>query len=82
MHTNNKGADQPALPDQLLDYDFRSLESIIACYTQSFNTLVEQVGLSVTWSHTPKTGFPAQGSYIQAAQMTVKTCAIVMWASV
>ena len=47
---NNKGADQPAHLRRLISaFVIHLLESIIA----------EQVGLGMTWSETPKTGFVA-----------------------
>ena len=63
-YSNNKNADQPAHPRSLISaFVVRCLDSVIpllAIYDISRLYLVsvaEQVGLSLTWSETPKTGF-------------------------
>ena len=60
----NKGADQPAHPRSLISaFIVRCLDSIIPLVSISeFSSLylvsvAEQVGFSLTWSETPKTGF-------------------------
>ena len=49
---NNKGADQPAHPHSLISaFAFRSFESII-----SRLSVIKEIGLSLAFSKTPKTG--------------------------
>ena len=61
---NNKGADQPAPPRSLIStFVVRCLDSIIPLVSISetsslyLASMAVQVGLSFTWSETPKTGF-------------------------
>ena len=67
-YANNKEADQSAHPHSLIStFVVPSLDSIIPVvnkYQISRLKLVsvpEQTGLSLTWSHTPKTGFLMAG---------------------
>ena len=64
---NNKGADQPAhWPSLISAFVIRSLESLISRLAMSKNAILylvsvaEQVGLNLTFSETPKTGFLAR----------------------
>ena len=60
---NNKGADQPAHPRSLSAFVVRCLDSIISVLAITeisrllLVSVVEQAGLSLNWSQTPKTGF-------------------------
>ena len=63
-YANNKGTDQPAHPRSLISaFVVRCLDSIIPVLAKSkFSRLwlvsvAEEVGLSLSWSQTPKTGF-------------------------
>ena len=63
-YANNKGADQPAHPRSLIStFIVRCLDNIISLVSISKTakrykvSVGEQAGLSITWSHTPKTGF-------------------------
>ena len=63
-YANNKGADQPAHLRSLISaFVVRYLDSIIPILAKSkisrlqLVSVVEQAGLSLTWSETPKTGF-------------------------
>ena len=60
-HANNKDADQPAHPRSLISaFVIRCINSIIPLVSIpkiSSLQLAEQVGLSLTWSQTPKTWF-------------------------
>ena len=64
QYANNKGADQPAHPRSLTSaFVVRCLDSIISLvFITEISSLyrasvAEQAGLSLTWSHTPKTDF-------------------------
>ena len=64
LYTNNKGADQPAQPRSLIStFVVRCLDSIIPVVSISetsslcLASVAVQVGLCLTWSQTPKTGF-------------------------
>ena len=63
-YANNKGADQPALPGSLISAFFvRCLDNIITLVSISkisslyLASVAVQVGLSLPWWQTPKTGF-------------------------
>ena len=63
-HANNKGADQPVHPHNLIStFVVRCLDSIIPLVSISeisslyLVSVAAQAGLSLTWSQTPKTGF-------------------------
>ena len=63
-YANNKGADHPAHLRSLISaFVVRYLDSIIPILAKSkisrlqLVSVVEQAGLSLTWSETPKTGF-------------------------
>ena len=63
-YVNNKGADQPAHPCSLISaFVADCLDSIISLVSISdisslcLASVAAQAGLSLTWSHTPQTGF-------------------------
>ena len=63
-YANNKGPDQPAHPRSLISaFVVRCLDSIIPLLVKAeisrpeLVSVVEQAGLSLTWSKSPKTGF-------------------------
>ena len=67
-YANTKGADQPAHSRSLTStFVVRCLDSIIPLIAIAeisrlwLASVAEQAGLSLTWSHTPKTGFLVTG---------------------
>ena len=63
-YTNNKGADQPAHPRNLIrTFVFHCLDSLIPLVSKSeisspyIATVAAQASLSLPWSQTPKTDF-------------------------
>ena len=64
-YANNKGTDQPAHPRSLISaFVVRCLDSIMSIFAiisklsrHWLVPVVEQAGLCLTWSQTPKTGF-------------------------
>ena len=63
-YANNKGADQPAHPRSLIStFVVRCLDSVMSLVSVTkisslmLASVAEQVGLSLTWSETPKDTF-------------------------
>ena len=63
-YANNKGTDQPEHPRSLISaFVVRCLDSTMSLVSVTkisslmLASVAEQVGLSLTWSETPKTGF-------------------------
>ena len=63
-YSNNKGADQPAHPCNLISaFVVRGLDSVIPLVSMSkisslyLTSVAAQAGFCLTWSETPKTGF-------------------------
>ena len=83
-YANNKGTDQPAHPRSLISaFVVRSQDSIIspvcilAISWLSLTSVAEQVGLSLTWSKTPGTGFLRMGLKFCFVLLKRSSCLIV-----
>ena len=60
LYANNKGADQPTHPRNLISiFVFRCLDSVMSLVhvTKMLASVAEQASLSLTWSETPEDTF-------------------------
>ena len=75
-YANNKGADQPVHPRNLISaFIVRFLDSIIATDVRSkisrllLASVAEQTGLSVTWLHTFENRFSRDGAHTLSSNL-------------
>ena len=83
-YVNKKGSDQPVHPHSLIsNFVVRCFDSIISIVAKnkvsslSLVSVAEQIGLSLTWSHTTENRFSRDKAQIKMVLMTAITLSLL-----